>query len=326
MDVFQVVAKIWPTGATLDLGTDSSVYTVTYSPTRIAAQFALSGDGTQNYQFLFWNTGRHTTSKRMVHWTINNAGWGTWTATKWYGIPPPPGPGGPSRVRADAFSMRDNAPMAATPIDPSSTYAAGAWPSGGDDHVISTTAGAATVVAKDPFPGPLAGTTYDFAGWLQLMWGGDPTGVFEENDSGTTSISPDSTGYYDHLPAAPFPVAMNTSADLVATYGTYHSGGDRPNWDWLRALLEDVGYRGPDLPYNVDPAPPDLIRLAILERLVARARPAAGGGGDFQRLMEIAPTMDREALKRAIQSIKTSLDLGNAALTTIEARLKGLGK
>jgi hypothetical protein len=326
MDVFEVIAKIWPSGDSLYLGTDSSTYTVSYSPTRTAAQFALSEDGTQNYEFLFWNTGRHTTPKRMVHWTINNPGWGTWTATKWYGIPPSGPGGGPARVRADAFSMRSNAPLAATPIDPSSTYAAGAWPSGGDDHVISTVGGAANVVAKDPYPGS-GSTTYDFAGWLRLVWGGDPTGVFEENDSGTTGTSPDSTGYFEHFPAAPFAVAMGASADVVAAYGTYHSGGGigRGPIDW-RELLDWWRQRGPDIPQRGDPSPIDFIRLQILENLIPQSRPGVDPGTDFQRVIEAAPAMDREALKRAVQSIKTTLDMGNAALKTVEARLKSFGK
>lgn len=330
MDVFQVIAKIWPTGDPLDLGTDSSTYTVSYGPTRTAAQFATSPDGTQNYQFLFWNTGRRTTRKRSVHWTINNAGWGTWTATKWYGTPGGGVPPGAPRVRADAFTIRDNAPLAGTPIDSTSTYAPGAWSPGPNDHVILTAAGPATVVPKDPFPGP-ASSTYDFAGWLQLLWGGDPANIFEENDAGTSSISTGSLGFYASAPALSFPVAMNASADLIATYGTFHSGvGDFGHFDptvireWIYELFPPE--RGPRVPGYADPSPIDFLRMRVVERMLQETRPGSGGATDFQRLIASAPKMSQEELKRAIQSIKTTLDLGNTALTTIEGRLKGIGK
>ena len=167
-----------------------------------AAEFAT--DGAQQYQFLFWNTGRRLTRRRSVRWTFSRTSWGTWTATKWYGnLPGGGGSLGSPRVRADAFTIAGDAPLSGTPIDAAlSTYAAGAY-SLGDDHVIGTTAGGANVVAKDPFPGcgilgpqeitvikrpPAKGSTdhlslgeivfsyavssCDFAGWLQLGWGG----------------------------------------------------------------------------------------------------------------------------------------------------------
>ena len=148
MDEFQTIAKLWPTGAEIDLGTDSNLLGGPATFTRNAASFATSPDGTQNYQFLFWNTGRHTTGKRRVRWNFSVLGWGTWTATRWYGIPYG-GPPGASRVRADAFTIGGDAPLLGTPISPSSTYAPGSWPLAGDDHVIGTTAGANRGVPVD---------------------------------------------------------------------------------------------------------------------------------------------------------------------------------
>jgi hypothetical protein len=108
---FSVVGKLWPSGSSLDLGTDNN--SVTVPPTahfdRHAANFVTSMDGTHNYQFLFWNTGRHVTNKRHVHWDFSVGGWGIWTATKWYGTPG--GNGGPPRVRVDAFSIGGDAPI-----------------------------------------------------------------------------------------------------------------------------------------------------------------------------------------------------------------------
>src|SRR4051812_50134963 len=93
MSQFTVVTKLWPTGASLDTGTDETTLTVPPSASfnRHAANFVVSPDGKNNYQFLFWNTGRHVTNKRHVHWDFSVGGWGIWTATKWYGTPGPTG-------------------------------------------------------------------------------------------------------------------------------------------------------------------------------------------------------------------------------------------
>src|SRR5262249_20953232 len=130
MDEFSVKTKLWPSGADLDLGTDSNLVTVPSTFTRHAANFVTSMDGTQNYQFLFWNTGRHVTNKRHVRWNFSVGGWGLWTATRWYGTPGPGGPGA-QRVRVDPFTIGGDAVITSggTAINSSaSTYAAGAYP------------------------------------------------------------------------------------------------------------------------------------------------------------------------------------------------------
>ena len=314
MDEFRTIAKIWPSGAELDLGTDSNLVSIPSSFNRHAANFVSSPDGTQDYQFLFWNTGRHLTNKRHVRWNFSVGGWGVWTATKWYGTPPKPGDGGPARVRADAFTIGGNAPLSSdTPIDgTASTYASGAWPSGGDDHVISTVNGAATVVAKDPFH------SYLFAGWLKLVFGGDDSGEFVETDTGA---SPGTPGFYEHV-SGPFLVPKGTSADLLATYGTHNDGGgifQLPDWIW-----KVFGERGPiKIPDRGDPSPIDLIRLRLLEDLLRQTKPVGQAeSADFQRLIETAPQMSPEELKRAVQSVKTTLNLGKTALTAIESHMK----
>src|SRR5262249_8469748 len=152
---FSVVGKLWPSGSSLDLGTDNNLVTV--PPTahfdRHAANFVTSMDGTHNYQFLFWNTGRHVTNKRHVHWDFSVGGWGIWTATKWYG--PPGANGGPPGVGGDAFSIGGDAPITgsgtAIADPPASTFPAGAFPFMGDDHAIGTSGGPVDVAAKDPF-------------------------------------------------------------------------------------------------------------------------------------------------------------------------------
>src|SRR4051812_46964886 len=111
MDEFRTIAKLWPAGTELDLGTDSTNLTLTPPDsanfTRTAAPFVTSVDGTQTYEFLFWNTGRHMTNKRKVIWIFSQFGWGIWTATRWYGTPGN-GPPGQPRVRGDSFSLHGN--------------------------------------------------------------------------------------------------------------------------------------------------------------------------------------------------------------------------
>ncbi len=322
MDEFRTVARLWPSGTELDLGTDSNVLTLTPPDSanfsRIAPPFVTSADGTQNYEFLFWNTGRHVTNKRKVIWIFSVFGWGIWTATRWYGTPPTGPNGGHPRVRADSFSIHGDGTLSpTTPIDgAASTYAAGAWPYSGDDHMIDTVPGAATVVAHDH------SGAYDFGGWTELIWGGDPSGDFVETDSGTTG-SFGSSSFYTPVSAgsAPFHAAQSSTHDLVASYVPEPvSIPSHPHFgqiDWGDVL----GSVGAKIPQNVDPAPIDLIRLAALEELVLRAQPAAAAGTDFERLVKDAPQMSDAELKRSIQSVRTTLDLGKSAISAMDAQL-----
>jgi hypothetical protein len=313
MDEFRTVAKIWPAGTDLDLGTDSNILGGPATFTRNASNFVTSPDGTTNYQFLFWNTGRHLTNKRRVRWNFSVLGWGVWTATRWYGSP---GNGnGPARVRADAFTIGGDTVLAPTPIDAASTFAAGAWPFNGDDHVVGTAGGAATIVPVDPLLG------YEFAGFMQLLWGGDPSGEFVETDAGSGG-SIGGPGFYDHVTGSTFSAAAGTSADLLAAYG-YNDSGPGPFRFWLELFRERV--KGIEIPDRGDPGPPDLIRARILEQLLRQTQPAQRGG-DFEQFIARAATMSREQLQRAVQSVKTSLDLGKTALEALEAQMKRLVK
>lgn len=310
MDVFTTVAKLWPSGDSLDLGTDYNSVTVPSSFNRHAADFVTSTDGTTNYQFLFWNTGRHLTGKRNVLWNFSVGGWGLWTATRWYGTPS--GLPGTPQVRADAFTIGGNAPLTtATPINGTlSTFApASAWPFGGDDHVIGTAGGAANVVAKDPFD------NYQFAGWLQLIFGGDDSGEFIETDAGPL---PTQNNFFDHVTAGAFPVAKGASAMLLATYGNLIR--NIPNFG---RLLQELLQNGIQFNPLVDPAPEDLLRLKVLQQLLALTQPGVVEGNvEFEGLIKAAPSMTREQLQRAVQSVKTTLGLGKSALAALDAQLK----
>ena len=319
MDEFRTIAKLWPDGTELDLGTDTTNLTLTPPDsanfTRTAAPFVTSSDGEHTYEFLFWNTGRHLTNKRKVIWLFSQFGWGIWTATRWYGVP---GGNGPARVRADAFSLHDDTLLTpSTPINgAASTYAAGAWPFDGDDHEIGTAEAGATVVADDPLAGD------HFAGWVQLIWGGDPTGDFVETDAGTTGLFGDSS-FYTPLGAGthPFTAAAGESYDLLATYALPPSTHFRFDLAWLEALA------GLKIPQKGDPGPEDLVRLAVLEELLQRARPGTEGPvTDFQGLIEAAPRMSKEELRRAKQSLQTTIELAKSALSSVDARLKPASK
>lgn len=309
MDQFDVNAKLWPSGDSLDVGTDNNLVTVPSSFTRHAADFASSSDGTEQYQFLFWDTGRHVTNKRHVRWNFSVGGWGLWTATKWYGTPPKGGPGS-LRVRVDPFTIGGDAPITSggTAIDSSaSTYASGAFPFNGDDHAIGTANGAVDVVAKDPF------TLLQFAGWVQLIWGGDDSGEFVETDTGA---SPGSPGFYP-VGSGPFHVNKGGAADLLALYGNSARSRFTVNLGELLAGLTSV------LPYSpVDPSPEDRLRLAILEEVLRKSQPAERVGSEFQQIIEAAPRMSAEELKVAVKSLQASVNLGQTAISTIQALLK----
>lgn len=321
MDEFRTIAKLWPSGAEVDLGTDSNLIggpPATF--TRNAAGFTTSPDGSQNYQFLFWNTGRRITTKRRVRWNFSVLNWGVWTATRWYGIPPESG-GGPPRVHAEPFSIPGDSPLGGpTVIDAgASTFAAGAHPFNGSDREVGTSDGPASVAAKDPFNDKL------FAGWLRLIWGGDPDGEFVETDTGTTGTFGDPS-YYGHVIGGAFDAPQNTSADILATYGKPVDNG--PVIDIRELLGEILRDRGPfEIPQRGDPSPLDFIRKGLLDKLIEMTRPGqATDGTDFNRLLAAAPRMDAEELKRAASSVKTTMSLGETVLAALEAQLKNLGR
>jgi hypothetical protein len=315
---FNVVTKLWPSGATLDTGTDETMLTVPPSASfyREATNFIVSLDGTHNYQFLFWNTGRHVTNKRHVHWDFSVGGWGIWTATKWYGTPPPGGPPGPSAVDVEPFSIGGDALItgSGTAIDATaSTIPAGAFPFSGNDHEIGTAGGAVTVAATNPF------ASLQFAGWDQLIWGGDDSDEFPESDGpspGSPGGSPGSPSFFP-VGSGTFHVNQNNSANLLALYG--NSG--------LRSIGSILGNWG-DIIINpgpisrVDPSPEDRLRLAILEALLQQTAPVGGAASDLQALTEAAPRMSVDELNAALKSVQTTVALGNTTVSALQAQIR----
>jgi hypothetical protein len=269
MSVFTVTTKLWPNGESLDTGTDNNVVTVppgSASFDRHAALFVTSPDGTENFEFLFWNTGRNVTNKRHVHWDFTAGGWNTWTATRWYGVPPVNGPG-PPEVSVTPFSIASNGPITSgTAIDASaSTFPPGAYPDMGDDHLIDTEDGAVDVAAKATL------ASLQFAGWDQLIWGGDDSGTFYETDTGA---SQGSSGFYP-VGSGTFHVAQDGSAILLALYGNsivtkYIKENLKSEIDVMKSFVSDFpklkdNEGDPWQRYTGDPQWSQVIRL-IVER------------------------------------------------------------
>lgn len=303
MSLFNVTTKLWPSGESLDTGTDDNVVSVppgSASFDRHAALFVTSPDGTENFEFLFWNTGRNITNKRHVHWDFSAGGWTTWAATKWYGVPPKIGNGG-HEVRVDPFSIATNGPLTSsgTAIDPSaSSFPPGSYPDMGDDHVIDTEDGAVDVAAKSSL------ASQEFAGWDQLIWGGDDSGTFYESDAGASQGSP---GFYP-VGSGTFHVAQGGSAILLALYGNssirkFYKENMKSELDVAKSFVSDFpklkdNEGDPYQQYAVDPQWTRVIRLIVersdqLQQQVTELR-------SFIRAQE-RPQVGREVLKERRQ-------------------------
>lgn len=334
MDEFKTVAKLWPSGADISPGDDSNIVTVPYTSNRTAAPFITSADGTQNYQFLFWNTGRHLTSKRKVRWNFSVGGWGEWVATRWYGIP---GIGtGAARVRADAFTIGGDTRFADTPIYAGGSTLGGAplgppdYPFGGDDHEVSTAHGALSLAAKDPFTPSGTSGQYLFAGWLQLMWGGDPSGEFVETDTGVGGTGSSSTTY-EHVIGGNFPAAAGSSADLIAAYGT-HVADPGPTFHVIAELIERMKWpMDPEWWKQGDPSPEDWNRLRqlgdLLQKAAAQGAKPSGFGPllGFEDLAARASSLSKGDARAAAAELKSTILRSQAALKALQLAAKGKG-
>ncbi len=317
MDEFRTEARLWPTGDLLDLGEDTNNTTVPSTFTRNAASSVAAPPDDTLYSFLFWNTGRHLTTKRRVRWNFSIGGWGVWTATRWYG--PTGGTSGQPQITTQAFSIGENEVMSATPIHGGgSSFVNGpggelAWPFEGNDHVIGTSWGAATVAAKDPYT--VGWAEYDFAGWLRLVSGGDPAGEFVEtdvvSDGGTDPLSS-----FEHVPGVTVSVAKNNSANLIAAYG--RPAATKPRRPGRETIPELEKERNPFdwIDWRVDPSPEDWRRLATLVDLIRQTRPEGVSTGPA-KLAGLSPA----ELRRALTSAKAESRRVDAVVKSVEAAL-----
>ena len=225
MNKFEVISKLWPSGALLDGGVDVN----TVNPpgqvfTRTAPPLAPGTGAPNGYRFLFWNTGRRVTNKHQVTWTFNNLpSWTTWTATRWYGSAGGGITGGGSkRIAASAFTMEDDASMPGSPIDAAnSSFTDGpagqqAYPFGNppDDHVASTQWGLASVAALDPFRRKWSSTSTTSpagSGWSSAV----TKPVSSTRQTARPSADP---SFYSYLDASPVSIDKDATIDLMAAY------------------------------------------------------------------------------------------------------------
>ena len=334
MNKFEVISKLWPSGALLDGGIDVN----TVNPpgqvfTRTAPPLAPGTGAPNGYRFLFWNTGRRVTNKHQVTWTFNNlSSWTTWTATRWYGIAGGSGGGGAGSklITASAFAIEDDASMPGTPIDAAnSSFTDGpgsqqAYPFGTppDDHVASTQWGQASVAALEPYPPQMVFNEYHLAGWLRLFLGGDESGQFDETDGAAIG----GPGFYSYLDASPVSIGKDATVDLMAAYRVVRiSPPDVPELipiDYLTFIEWLLDYDR-----LVDPRPSpmgtraDRLRVGALTDLVALTRMAEGPEDLLESLAVNVKSLSPAELKRAISSAKTITRRVEAATKALNAAM-----
>jgi hypothetical protein len=278
----------------------------------------------QELKFLFWDTGRRITGKRRVRWTFHHPeNWSEWNATAWYGVPPTGGPGTPV-VTANAFRVGQG-PLDPTPIHAAaSTFVNGpggtpvAYPYLGDDHAALTQFGAAHITAKGSIGTGVA--QVNFSSWTRLIFGGDDSGYFEENDdditsgSGVTGIENSTSDLID--------IPRNQSAVLLAGYVKPVNNG---YFDLKRFLdfFKESKFGGIKLPDRGDPSPEDIIRLKLIAESLDIVRGGKVTEADaFEGLVDAARKMSATELKRTISGTKATLLRGQAALKSLEALSK----
>lgn len=337
MNKFEVISKLWPSGALLNGGVDVN----TVNPpgqvfTRTAPPLAPGTGAPNGYRFLFWNTGRRVTNKHQVTWTFNNlSSWTTWTATRWYGIAGGGVTDGPGSklITASAFAMEDDASMPGTPIDAAnSTFTDGpggqkAYPfaTPPDDHVASTQWGPASVAALDPFPPQMVFNEYHFAGWLRLVLGGDETGQFDETDGAAVG----GPSFYSYLDASPVSIGKDATVDLMAAYRVVRiSPPDVPELipiDYITFIEWLLDYDRLINPFEPRPSPlgtrADRLRVGALTDLVALTRMAEGPEDLLKSLAVNVKSLSPAELKRAISAAKAITRRVEAATKALEAAM-----
>ena len=82
MNKFNVISKLWPSGALLPGGLDTNPVNPPGGTFERTAPPIAAGPGAPNgYRFLFWNTGVRVTNKFKVTWTFSHLStWTIWTA------------------------------------------------------------------------------------------------------------------------------------------------------------------------------------------------------------------------------------------------------
>ena len=164
------------------------------------------------------------------------------------------------------------------------------------------------MAAKSPF------ASLQFAGWDQLVAGGDDSGEFDETDAGG---SPGSSSFFP-VGGGTFHVDQNSSANLLALYGN----SSRLSFGSILGNLGNI-FGGSGLPPSpIDPSPEDRLRLAILEGLLQQTRPGGGEAADLQALTQAAPRMALSDLNAALKSVQTTVALASTTVAALQAQIK----
>jgi hypothetical protein len=282
---------------------------------------ALLPDTDGNRPFLFWDTGRRVTTKRRVVWTFHHGDeWSTWNATAWYG-PPGSGPHVPE-VSATAYWVGTGL-ITPTPIQapPASSFVNGpnagqtAWPYEGNDHVVRTEWGPATLHMLDHVQRGATDPQLNFSSVLELVPGGDDSGYCAENDDDVTSSS-GITGLAS-LGTQSVTFAHNAGATLLVGYVTPAPVSFRPP--------SGGGYGVGSVPWfdRGDPAAFRQIVEQAVRELQDRVRSAVVDVPDtFEQLLRTARELGPNQLQSAILETKALLGRGEAALKSLEAMAK----
>lgn len=320
MHVFHVKTKRWPTGELIAPTVTATFPGPPGSADNTATPFlALGPAPTDLLQFLFWHTGRRITNFRSVHWSFTTMTWSVWEATKWYGFPGPPGRPGVPRIHTEAFSLVSNSVMSVdTPI--SGVTGGATWPFSGNNNDVGTASGPGTISGIDPL------SSLSLCGWQKLVFGGNPSpDVFTETDADVTATTvpgDGSGGVFTFTPGATLSAAQNEGGEALAAYGSAGKSGGLGIIDIIRVFERIPPRRWWD---PGDPGPFDRIRQRLVEDLVRQTQPVQGGPTtDVSRIIEAIPNMNADELKRALQTVRTQVDLGQTAVSSIEAQIKRL--
>jgi hypothetical protein len=239
------------------------------------------------------------------------------------------GNGGPPLVTFDAYWVGAGT-LDPTPIDgPGSTFVNGpgagqsAWPAGGNDHVVNTQWGQATIRALDNLRRAPADPQLDFSSLTELIFGGDDSGLFDENDDGLTAGGGVTGIASTTAPQLTF--AQNSSAMVLAGYVQPVSHLPSGFLGELVGLINEA-VLGHLIPTNVDPSPEDLVRLKLLAQSLDLVRGERPGGDAFEGLVAAARQMSAPELKRTIAGTRATVRRGEAALKSLEAIAAKAGK
>jgi hypothetical protein len=278
-------------------------------------------DGETQRGFLFWDTGRRITNLRHVRWTFSHlSDWSTWNAIAWYGV----GGNGPGQpiVSLDAYWVGQGT-LDPTPIDgPGSSFVNGpgagdtAWPWSGNDHQVRTQWGPATIRALDHLRRSVSDPQLDFSSLQTLIFGGDDSSVFNENDDGLGSSGGVVTGIAATT-AQTLSFAQGAGASVMAGY--VQPVASKVTFPGSLIELIDEAVLNNLVFTNVDPSPDDLVRLKLIVDSIDLVRGERVSADVFSGLVDAARGMSKAELTRTIAGTKATLARGEAALKSLQA-------